>query len=119
MSARVQLGPFFAACLLCSNADAQVVEALAGHPFGVARVTLSLDPSVERSVVETNGYRIESDSGHVLYPAFSTRRILGIIRDIIGTRDPGDASSITAWFLFRGREPFDITVYAQNHIPFA
>ena len=92
-----------------SKADI-VAEAFSGQPFGVAHVTLSLDPTVDRTVVETNGFRIDDETDRVLYPSFSTRRVLGLLRDLVGTRDPGGTSAITAWFLFRGNEPFNVTV---------
>lgn len=91
------------------NADI-VVEAFAGEPFGVAHITLSLDPTVDRSLVNSNGYQIDDLKGRVLYPTFSSRRVLGLLRDLVGTRNPGGTSAITAWFLFRGTEPFTVTI---------
>ncbi|MCA9213642.1 MAG: hypothetical protein KDB27_11280 [Planctomycetales bacterium] len=91
-----------------------IVEAISGEPFGVAHVTISLDPTLDRSVVHTNGYRVESDSDRVFYPAITSRRVLGLLRDLVGTRDPGGTSAVTAWFLFKGNEPFDVTIRAPK-----
>ena len=64
--------------------NAQVrVEAAAGNPFGVARVTIRLRPQVDRSIVDSNGYSIRSAQNRVFYPTFSSGRIIGIVKQLL------------------------------------
>ncbi len=89
---------------------APIVQAATGTPFGVARVTVRLDPTEDSSIVDTNGYSIEQRNGRVLYPAFGHTRLLGTLRQIVGASRPSGRTTVTAFFLFKGDRPFQVTI---------
>ncbi len=90
------------------------VQAVTGRPFGVARVSLPLSPASDSLAVETNGHQIEDPEGRVLYPVFGHRRVLGLVREILGVPGNDVPSSVTAYFLFRGDAPFQITMWTPE-----
>jgi hypothetical protein len=87
-------------------------EAIVGQPWGVGRVTLS-GPDV---AIDANRVLIYEKNGRVHYPAVTT----GVINRLIGTvlGDPTDrpATSINVYFLFRGEEPLELTVYTPQTV---
>ncbi len=88
------------------------VIAVRGEPFGVAQVTLPIEPVESRDVVNTNGYYLQAAEGRqVLYPAFGHRRVLGLLREVLGVRGDNSAGTVTAFFLFRGEDPFRVTLH--------
>ena len=92
------------------QAATQVIEAATGAPFGVGRVTVTLDPREDSTIVDTNGYSIDERNGRVLYPAFGHTRLLGALRNLVGISRPTGRTAVTVLFLFRGDKPFQVTV---------
>jgi hypothetical protein len=88
-------------------------EALVGRPFGVGRVTIS---GLE-AAIDANQVLIEERGGRVFYPA-ATPGILGrVIGQILGDPAERPAAGITIYFLFRGSQPLDLTVYTPQAVP--
>ena len=85
-------------------------EAYAGEPFGVGRVTLPASRQADTLAIRTNGYFLSSDDGRALYPSFSSGRAVGVLRQVLGAEAGGGSSPVTIYFLFRGTEPFTLTV---------
>jgi hypothetical protein len=50
----------------------------------------------------------------VFYPVFAHRRVLGLLRELIGVEDEGGPGRITVYFLFRGDEPLEITIHSPH-----
>lgn len=96
------------ACLLVASAEAAIrVEAYRGEPFGVGRVTVDLPQNLSASADDRFG--ITDATGRVIYPVLEHRRQLGrILRRFIDIELPNRA---TYYFLFRGREPLDVTLH--------
>jgi hypothetical protein len=83
------------------------VEAIAGKPFGVARVTI---PRRElREPLNENVVQIRDAAQRVYYPAFRFARVGPIIGELIGIGD-GSPESVTLSFLFTGNEPFRVSI---------
>lgn len=96
------------ACLVLSvsgNAAAWEVEAVVGEPFGVARVTLPL-PHQDAGLPLARGcVRLEGSGGRAYYPAVTE----GIFKRLLG-EGSRRGNRLTILFLFRGSEPFEVTV---------
>jgi len=91
----------------------QAIEILAatGRPFGVGRIALPMTGPEEGLVLDTNGYRIRDEQGRVFYPAVVHRRVLGLIRGLLGVDSKDTPSTVNVYFLFRGDEPLRITFW--------
>ena len=83
-------------------------EAIPGSPFGIARVTVPLTAR-DRALYETRGYELFEENGRTLYPAFSSGAAARILGDIIGDAPDQPPGSLTAFFLFTGREPLKVS----------
>ena len=88
--------------------------AFVGQPFGVARVTLPLDRTESSAAVDTNGYLIRERADRVFYPAFAERRVLGMLRQVLGVSTPSPRTSVTCFFLFTGTEPLDLSLFTPT-----
>src|SRR5690606_32253444 len=87
------------------------VEAYAGVPFGVGRVTIPVltnEPVVPR---EDDRFTVSSPSGRVLYSVLQEQPVRRILRRLLEIDRP---ARITIYFLFKGNEPFDLDVYAPQ-----
>lgn len=94
-------------------------EALAaiGRPFGVAQITLPRAGFSRNVAVETNGYEINQAQNRVFYPVFAHRRVIGILRELVGADDPQAPDKVIVHFLFRGDAPFQVTLHLpQRHV---
>jgi hypothetical protein len=95
-------------------AQAAEMIAVAGRPFGVGRIVVQLDSSGAELITETNGYFLQEANGRVFYPAFGHRRVLGVLRDLLGV-DPGPGPSrLTVHFLFVGDDPLQLTLHTPE-----
>ena len=86
-------------------ANRAAVEAVVGNPFGVARVTVPFPARDVGGVLGSSAYGADEPTGRVLYPAFNQ----GFLRRLLGTGAPPPAS-LTVLILFRGQQPFDVTI---------
>ncbi len=93
-----------------SVSSAPIIQAAMGEPFGVARVTLQLDPRAANGPITTNGYTIDEAHGRIFYPAFGHTRVLGALRQLIGMQSPAARSRVTVFFLYKGDAPFQATI---------
>lgn len=93
------------------RADAVEVMAATGRPFGVGRIALPMTGPEEGLVLDTNGYRIRDEQGRLFYPAVVHRRVLGLIRGLLGVESADTPSTVNVYFLFRGDEPLRITFW--------
>ena len=89
---------------------APVVEAAIGKPFGVARITLTVDPLEDTRPVDRNGYTIHEAHNRVFYPAFGQVRLLGAIRQLLGVNRQAPRTKVMAFFLFKGDSPFQVDI---------
>src|SRR5690242_7800669 len=87
-------------------------EALIGRPFGVAQVSISgLDVGID-----ANRVAIEEKNGRAFYPAV-TQGVFGrLIGQILGGPTERPAAGVTVYFLFRGEQPLELTVYTPQPV---
>jgi hypothetical protein len=97
--------------VLAARAEARVeAEAHAGRPFGVGQVSLSgLEMGLDASRL-----LIEEKNGRVFYPAVAQGAIGRLIGQILGDPTVRPTSSVTIYFLFRGDEPLELTIYTPQ-----
>ncbi len=108
---RLTFGSWLLICVLSPSAVAQLrSEAYAGEPFGVGRVTLPASPQTDALAIRTNGYFLSAENGRALYPSFSSGRAVGVLRQVLGVEERNATGPVTFYFLFRGTEPFTLTV---------
>ncbi len=100
-------------CLFTTSASQGAIraEALSGDGFGVGRITIDL-PSGGSSVPwGDDRFAIAESQGRVLYPVIENKAVRRLLRNFLGIDQP---LKMTFYFLFRGDEPLDITVYAPT-----
>ena len=103
----------FAAALFQSagRATAADVEAYAGQPFGVGRVTVAVSSTGPASPLEDERFTVASADGRVLYPVIKEepgRRLLRRLLDIDSPRN------VTIYFLFRGDQAFELEAFSPT-----
>jgi hypothetical protein len=82
-------------------------EAIAGEPFGVARLSMELPPGMaarENFV----GLPLAEKDERIFYPAFDERPVRGLLRNLLNRPE-----KVTAYFLFRGQEPLQISIAGE------
>lgn len=85
------------------TAQAQV-EALAGQPFGVALVTVEFPPDDLQGPIDSSTFTVTSPDHRVAYPVFEG------FRKRFRYRTGPPPGRLSVMFLFRGEEPFDVTI---------
>ena len=79
------------------------IEAFAGEPFGVAKMTVELAPDEIRS--PDSPIQLTERRGRIFYPVFPRPD-----SDTTEGKEAATARRITAYFLFRGTEPLTVTL---------
>jgi hypothetical protein len=88
-------------------------EAIVGRPFGVGQVNITgLDVAIDAERVT-----IVEKNGRVFYPAVSQGVFGRLIGQLLGGPTERPAAGITVYFLFRGPEPLEVTVYTPQAVP--
>jgi len=86
------------------------IEAVAAEPFGVGRVTASLDAASAASATPLR-LELSDKDGRLFYPAFD-----GGPSGRIPTDPDKRPQQISAYFLFQGNEPLTITLHAAKDV---
>lgn len=97
--------------LLSANARAAEVEAYAGEPFGVGRVTLAVSAAGPAAPLEDERFTVTSPDGRVLYPVIKEEPARRLLRRLLDIESP---RNVTIYFLFRGDQPFDLEAFAPT-----
>ncbi len=102
------------ACVFASAASshAATVEAYAGNPFGVARVSLSVGGSGPMTPLDDERFTVAAADGRALYPVLKEDRpARRLLRELLEIERP---RNVTIYFLFRGNAPFDVQAFAPT-----
>ncbi|MCA9235495.1 MAG: hypothetical protein KDA44_08480 [Planctomycetales bacterium] len=99
---------------IATRAAAATVEAYAGAPFGVGRVTLPIERAAGIASASDERLTIADADGRVLYPAAKDAPVRRILRNLLEIEGP---RNVTIYFLFRESEPLTATVYAPRGAP--
>lgn len=81
------------------------VQAVAGMPLGVGRITVRFAAGAEPRLARGQSVWISDQEGRVLYPAFDKLTM----RRQLGFESTTPLQSVGAYFLFRGDRPLDLT----------
>ncbi|MEX0866376.1 MAG: hypothetical protein WD030_03390, partial [Pirellulales bacterium] len=94
------------------DASAQLVrgEAVTGEPFGIGRVIVRFGPTPIANPHTNPDIGIEEANGRVFYPTFAAGPMRELVRQFI------QPNGMTVYFLFRGSEPLDVTVYTPEPV---
>ena len=79
--------------------------AVAGEPFGVGQIQFMTPPGVRLDSASGDPVILHEKNGRLHYPAFSKNPVRGLLRSFLNR-----PQRMTAWFLFRGREPLEISI---------
>jgi hypothetical protein len=103
--------------LLSSVAQARVeAEAIAGKPFGVARVTFTA-ADAGGPIDESQVLLYERES-RVHYPAVTGTGLNRALGQLLDGGNHRGASSVTVMFLFQGDAPLKMNLYTPQHLEF-
>jgi hypothetical protein len=97
-------------CLAGSATSARAeTEAYAGEPFGVARVTVPVFRGEPSLPLNDERFTVLEAEGRAFYPVVKAEPARQFLRGLLGIETP---RNVTMYFLFRGEEPFDLSVYS-------
>lgn len=88
---------------------AATIEAYAGEPFGVGKVTIDVfrgEPSIPLS---DERFTIWQEENRTMYPVVKEERAKQILREILPVKL---GRKVTIYFLFQGSDPFDLSVFS-------
>mgnify|MGYP007059381853 CR=1 FL=1 len=86
------------------------VEAIAGEPYGIAKVVVRFVPNtMDKDVLR---FWIEEQNDRVHYPAYGNPPLRRLVRNLFNLR-PEQA---TAYFLFDGNRPFNVRLFAGRPV---
>lgn len=101
-------------CLLALAARPEAhaqIQAFAGRPFGVARVTAPIDSNAVADPARDDRFVVQEANGRAFYPAVAVNPVRRVFRRLLQVDSPGQ---VTVYFLFTGDEPLDITFHSPN-----
>lgn len=79
--------------------------AVAGEPFGVGQIEFTTPAGMRLDSASGDPVILKEKNDRVHYPAFSKQPVRGLLRSLLNR-----PQRMTAWFLFRGREPLEISI---------
>ncbi|MBX3427778.1 MAG: hypothetical protein KF688_19015 [Pirellulales bacterium] len=97
-----------ALAVLVARSGAAQIEAYVGQPFGVGKLTVSIDRGAGIVATDDPRLTVADAAGRVLYPVASDAPARRLLRQILEIETP---ASTTIYFLFRGAEPFELVAY--------
>lgn len=92
------------------RAQAQDVNAIAGEPFGVARMVIPFSRADFGDPIDSRGFSISDTEGRIFYPVFKPRRTLPLLQSLIRADTVTPPQDLEIYFLFRGSAPMQVTV---------
>jgi len=99
---------------LCVPAQAQIkeVEAYAGRPFGVGRITLEARPAADGlDSLTAAGFRLVDADDRTFYPAVEVAKVGEFLRNFLKLRGP---QKVNVYFLFQGDAPLRVKCYTPS-----
>ncbi len=114
------------------------VEAVAGQPFGVGRITFLSSPEMMPQPLGVDGIGLTEKDGRVLYPAIDSPAAGKVVRELLDANTPLTTGGpvrqevggllrgildrpprTTVYFLFRGNEPLHVTLQLRKNVELA
>jgi len=99
-----------------SSARAQVVsvEAFSGRPFGVGKIVVAVDnPRPDEAFIPLadDRFSLRERTGRALYPVMNQAPLRRLVRQFLDLDMP---QRVAVYFLFRGDEPLDLTLFTPE-----
>jgi len=113
---RFLIATFCVACLVLllfarPGQAAASAEAFVGEPFGVGRVTIDILRGEPLLPLSDERFTILEANHRVLYPALKQEPVRRLLRGLLKRESP---RKVTIYFLFRGDQPFDLSVFTPH-----
>lgn len=89
---------------------AQQVNAIAGEPWGVARMVIPFQRADFGDPIDSQAFSISDPDGRIFYPVFKPKRFLPLLQSLMGADQVTPPQEVEIHFLFRGSAPMDVTV---------
>ena len=90
---------------------ANQVEAYAGKPYGVGRITIDVLRGEPILPLRDERFTLQEATGRAMYPVLEEEGSRRLLRQALQIESPG---KVTFYFLFQGDQPFDLSVYAPH-----
>lgn len=103
-------GTLLLMAVLTQNSFAQQVSAIAGEPWGVARMVVPFQRADFGDPVDSEAFSISDPHGRIFYPVFKPRRFLPLLQSLLGADTVTPPQELEVYFLFRGNSPLEVTV---------
>jgi hypothetical protein len=93
------------------------VQAYRGEPFGMGRVTINLPPDAAAAASSDDRFALTEANDRLLYPVLESRSARPVRRILRSFLEIDLPSRATFYFMFRGDEPLELTLYAPDARP--
>ena len=90
---------------------ADLAEAYAGEPYGVGRVTIGVLRGEPVLPLSDERFTLAEAAGRAMYPVLKEELGRRLLRQALQIEAP---RQVTFYFLFRGDQPFDLSVYTPH-----
>ena len=108
----VVLASLFVVLVTAWPCSAQVdVQAVAGSPYGVGKVTVALPQGRPLAPATDDRFVVLERTGRALYPVLEGAPVRRVLRQLLGVQAPRSA---TMYFLFTGDEPLELTIFSPD-----
>ncbi len=111
ITAVMALTAVLSVCAAATCSAAIRVEAYRGEPFGVGRVIVDLERGASSDPLSDDRFTVSEANGRVFYPAIGNAPVRRMVRNLLGIETPWQ---ITFYFIFRGDEPLELTLFAPD-----
>ena len=88
-------------------------EAFAGKPYGVGKITFRLHPD-DAMIDRTEAILVQDPQRRILYPIVTGSNFEMFLQNIRGDRGSSVTGMHTAWFLFDGDQPLQVSLVASD-----
>ncbi|QEG22194.1 hypothetical protein [Mariniblastus fucicola] len=93
------------------------VEAHAGRPYGIGKVTFRLR-SGDEIISRTGATWFTEENDRIHYPVISHTPVRKFLRILTGDKDTKPSDLLTIWFLFEGDEPLNARLHGSGVVDF-
>ena len=93
------------------------VEAHAGRPYGIGKVTFRLRPGDE-IITKTEATWFTEKNDRIHYPVISHTPVRKFLKILSGDTNTNPTDLLTIWFLFEGDEPLQAQIHGSDVVDF-
>ena len=93
------------------------VEAHAGRPYGIGKVTFRLREG-DAVISRTGATWFTEENGRIHYPVIAHAPVRKFINTLFGNKNTRPSDLLTIWFLFEGDEPLNASLHGSGVVDF-